>query len=443
MNKKIFIILFFSLLTRIIYLYLDHNLWWDAAVYISMGKYLSTMGAIGLWEPIRPLFWPILLAYGNFIGANIILWGHIFSTFFSLACIYLTYLIANKLFNEKTAVFSSLLLSFTWIFFFFNARLYTEIPAVFFALLAYYCFLKEKPFETGIFTAFSFLTKFPEGVILVIFLLFSFKSFKKIFWILLGFTLTIIPYFAFNYFAYGSSMQILFFAQEFLNYAGIWIFTKPWWWYPIALVQDNILLLFVLPGIVFALYKKRYSLIALAIIPLIYFSQMAHKELRFAILFLPFLCILAAYGYIKTLKEESSFIILTFLIFLLAFQIELAINNDYFTYFEGKEIHGETLITHPLSSVYINNISTMMYYPWFNSSQAEYWKEYIEKNNPKYISLDTCEGGFLCPPDDDICEEKQKELFEAINTTYTLEWSSETFTCTYLIYILTENISLE
>lgn len=434
MDRKIFTVLIISLITRVIYLFLDKNLWWDAAVYLAMGKYIVSFGQLGFWEPIRPLLWPFLLSYAYIININPVLWGNIWSTIFSLGCIYLTYCIAKKLFNKHTALLASILLSFSWTFFFFSARLYTEIPAVFFALCAYYFFLKEKHFETGIFTGLAFLTKFPEGIILIVFLFFSIKSIKKLFWILLGCTLITLPYFAFNYFAYGSPINILIFAQEFLKYAGIWIFEKPWYWYPLAIIKENFLFLFVIPGILFALYKKKYSLLALAMIPLLYFSHMPHKELRFAILFLPFLAILAAYGYQKIFKETSSFIMIVLLLFIVSAYVEVPDTNPYFTYFQGKDIQGEVLVAHPLSGYYVQGNVSLLYYPWFNSSRAEYWLIYIQENSPEYISLDTCEGGFLCPPNDTSCPEKQQALREYINSTYSLEWQRINPYCEYSIY---------
>lgn len=433
MDKKISLVLLFSFFGRVIYLFLDKNIWWDTAVYLAMGKHIASLGTLGFWEPIRPLLWPFLLSYAFVFNINPLLWGHILSTFFSLGCIYLTYEIAKKLFNERTALLASILLSFTWIFFFFNARLYTEIPAVFFALGAYYYFLKGKSFEAGLMSGLAFLTKFPEGLILAILGIFYLKSLKKFSFLFLGFILITLPYFSFNYFIYGSPFAILIFAQEFLAYAGIWIFQQPWWWYPLELVKQNILFLFAIPGIIFALQKKRYVLLLITLGFLIYLSQMAHKELRFAILFLPFLCILSAYGYQRIFKESFSFIVIVLLLFSLHFMIEEPITNPYFTFFQDKDIEGEILVTHPLTGYYAEK-ATLMYYPWFNSSQAEYWKEYIEKNNPEYIALDSCEGGFLCPPNDTLCVEKKQKLLTAIQQRYTPILNESRGTCLYTIY---------
>lgn len=442
MDKKIFTVLLVSAVSRVLYLFLDKNIWWDAAVYLAMGKHIASLGHFGFWEPIRPLVWPFLLSYAFVFEVNPLVWGYILSTLFSLGCMYLTYEIAKKLFNERTALLASILLSFTWIFFFFNARLYTEIPAVFFALAAYYFFLKDKACETGIMAGLAFLTKFPEGLILPILALFYLKSLKKLSLLFLGFILITIPYFMFNYFTYGSPIAVLFFAQEFLAYAGIWIFQQPWWWYPLELIKHNFLFLFAIPGVIFALQKKRYTLILITIGFLIYLSQMAHKELRFAILFIPFLCILSAYGYQRIFKESLSFITIVLLLFSLHFIIEEPINNEYFTFFQEKDTDGEILVAHPLTGYYAEK-ATAMYYPWFNSSQADYWKFYIEEKSPEYIALDSCEGGFLCPPEDSTCEEKKKELLKEIEESYTAVFNETRGSCVYKIYQTSFSFSFE
>jgi len=128
MDRKIFTVLVLSLVARVFYFIQSHELWWDAAVYLSMGKYISSLGAVGFWEPIRPLLWPFVLSYAQFFTIDPVLWGHIWTTAFSLGIIYFTYRIALHLFDQRIALMSSILLSFTWVFLFFNVRLYTEIP---------------------------------------------------------------------------------------------------------------------------------------------------------------------------------------------------------------------------------------------------------------------------------------------------------------------------
>jgi len=433
MNKKIFLVLIFSLIARIIYFVYDQTIWWDAAVYLSMGKFIFSSGALGFWEPIRPLLWPFILGYGWWIGINPIIWGHIFSTLFSLGIIYLVYLIGKKLYNEEIGILSSVLISFTWIFFFFNARLYTEIPAVFFMLLAVYCFLEEKNLLSGFFLGLAVMSKFPAGLLLIILLIFSWKKIKNILELIIGSLVIIGPYLAFNYFYYGEPFSIILFAQEFLKYAGIWIFSQPWWYYLWEILKQNVLYVFAVFGVYFAIKKKEYLLTTIFVAFLIYFSIMAHKEIRFAIMFLPFIAIIAAVGFMKILRNKESLIIITLLIFIISFNVPLQVENEYFDYFENKELNGELLIVHPLVG-YNAEKATLMYYPWFNSTMADYWLEYLETKNVEYVALDNCEGGFLCNPSDLDCEKKKEEIYSYLKENFIQSINKQSGKCEYVIY---------
>ncbi|MBS3162927.1 glycosyltransferase family 39 protein [Candidatus Woesearchaeota archaeon] len=436
MNKKIFLVLMFSLIARIIYFVYDQIIWWDAAVYLSMGKFIFSSGALGFWEPIRPLLWPFILGYGWWIGVNPIIWGHIFSTLFSLSGIYLVYLIGKKLYSEDIGILSSVLISFTWIFFFFNARLYTEIPAVFFMLLAVYCFLEEKNLLSGFFLELAVMSKFPAGLLLIILLIFSWKNIKNILELIAGFLVIVVPYLAFNYLYYGDAFSTILFAQEFLRYAGIWIFSQPWWYYFWEILKQNVLYVFAGFGVYFAFKKKEYLLTTICVAFLVYFSIMAHKEIRFAIMFLPFLAIIAAVGFMRILRNKESLVIITLLIFIISFSVPAIVENGYFNYFEDKELSGELLVVHPLVG-YNAEKATLMYYPWFNSTMADYWLEYIEDNDVEYVALDNCEGGFLCDPLDLECENKKEKIYSYLENNYEEVLYSQSGYCEYIIYKIT------
>jgi hypothetical protein len=434
MDRKIFWLLVISLITRVFYLFFEHAIWWDAAVYLSMGKYLFTSGALGFWEPIRPLLWPFLLGYGHYFGINQVILGHILSTFFSLGVIYMTYVVGSKVFNKNVGFLSAALISFTWIFFFFNVRLYTEIPSVFFALVAVYYFLKGKYIETGLFCGLAFLTKFPQGIIFVILIVATSTYLNRAFSVFVGFGMITLPYFIFNQILYGSPFAILLFASEFVKHAGIWIFQEPWYYYLLSVVQHNILFLLVIPGIFFAIKKKKYLIIVLSMVFLLYFSITAHKELRFAIVFLPYLAILASYGYTKLFKNKGLFFLILLIFFVAQFEVISVETNPYFSFFDGKEVNGEVLITHPLSGYYVGSDATLMYFPWFNKELGDHWLNHITKNKPEYVSIDTCEGGFICNPNELECENKRNEIIDLLETNYETIYSGGSGRCRYLIF---------
>jgi 4-amino-4-deoxy-L-arabinose transferase-like glycosyltransferase len=433
MDKKIFTILFVSLFSRVFYTLFTHPLWWDGAVYLSMGKYLFSLGSIGFWEPIRPLAWVTMLGFGWFVGLDPIIWGYFLTTIFSLGIIYLTYLIGKELFNEQVGLYSSILISFTWIFFFFNVRLYTEIPSVFFGLVGLYFLIKRRDFISGIFLGLAFLTKFPQGLLLVGFMILLFPSFKRMFYLLLGFILITIPYFTFNFILYGSPIEVILFASEFVRNAGIWIFQESWYYYFVELFKENFLFVFAIVGICLLLKRRKYVLVVLFSLFFAYFSYFPHKELRFAILFLPYLAILASYGYYKLINHKVLFISLVLLLFLFHFHFEEPVYNDYFTILDGVE--EVVLITHPQVGYGLDTVPELVYFPWFNTSQSLYWLEYIQSSSPKYVSLDTCEGGFICPPGELACEMNQAKIIGYLENNYERIFYSDRDRCEYLVYI--------
>ena len=100
-NKSILLILLLALLTRILLFFSYHQIWWGSSVYIGMGKYIFSLGKQGLWEPIRPIIWPIILGYFWKLKLNPIFFGRLLIIIMSLVIIYLTFYITKKLYNSK------------------------------------------------------------------------------------------------------------------------------------------------------------------------------------------------------------------------------------------------------------------------------------------------------------------------------------------------------
>ena len=140
--KPIIIILIIAFLARLIFLFDYHQIWWDSAVYIGMGKCIFSLGQQGLWEPLRPVLWPFVLGFLWKIKLDPIIFGRLLNVFLSLGIIYLTYFISKDIFDEKAALISSIIISFSSIFFFSTFRLYTEIPTIFLVLLSFYFLLR-------------------------------------------------------------------------------------------------------------------------------------------------------------------------------------------------------------------------------------------------------------------------------------------------------------
>jgi len=87
-NYGIIILTGIFLLIRIFFLATRYHLpGWDESVYIGMGKYIYSHGAIGLWESIRPINLPLITGAFWAAGLNPILFGEITIMLFASATI--------------------------------------------------------------------------------------------------------------------------------------------------------------------------------------------------------------------------------------------------------------------------------------------------------------------------------------------------------------------
>lgn len=415
MKKGIIAILTVSLILRLFLLFQNHAVWWDASIYLGMGKALFSNYHIGIWEPLRPILWPLALGFLWKVGLDPIFFGNILQIILSLGIIYLTYLIARHHRNENEALIAAAIIAFTPVFLEFNFRLYTEIPSVFLGLLAIYLLRKEKYASSGFLTGLSFLTKFPSGIVIIIQTLFT--EFKRIKYLIFGFLTAIIPYFIYNYFKYNDAFLPIKEGKYIIQYAGIWLFQQSWDFYLKEFLRQNFFYIFAIIGI-FLIFKKRTAIIPLTGIALLaYFSLEPHKEPRFMILFLPYFAIMAAYGISKIKIKNIALIVaivsLAFLVLNLQSELPFSKAETEFNNFGFNDtINGEVLTSTPMIKLADKTKVTPIYYMVFDANLSNQWNEYIEKNyeNISYIFIDTCIGGTICPPWDKNCNEARDSL---------------------------------
>ena len=86
------------------------------------------------------------------------------------------------------------------------------------------------------------------------------------------------------------------------------MFLQPFYYYFINLPKENAFLAFFLFGLLFVFMKKRFNRQAffLAIVSLTFllaFSMAPHKEMRIALVFFPYISILASFGIIHLLQK--------------------------------------------------------------------------------------------------------------------------------------------
>ncbi len=435
-NKKlIWIIILAFLVVKLSQLMFFHQVLWDEAVYIGMGKYLASGGAVGIWEPFRPIVFPAILGTFWLLKLPIIFFGELFQIVVCTILIFLTYLIGEKLFSRNVGIISSLLLGSFPIFFEYSSKLFVGTISTMFVMLSFYLYTFKKHTFAGFFSGFSFLTRFPQGLFLVVLGIDKWIDFlikKRLIQIynglkiLLGFLIASIPYFIFNWFTYGAIFFPLKMASRHANNPfeaaqGSIIYQHGF--YIIELFKQNWLVPFFIIGLYFAFKKKNRLLLLTLGIYLLYFSIIINKQLRFAISFLPIICILIAYGIVKTYKIMKSkltkgiFILLIIFLLIPSLQLDLKyvewrtapkmpIVEEYHKYFTDKEVNGVILTSDPVPVAYADK-------------KFEYFYDTVEQGlNTMHNLLPNVE--FIVfrqtsyPCDNLKCEQDRIELFRLI-----------------------------
>ncbi len=450
-HKWIIIILAIFLFFKIITLQFYNSIWWDSSVYVGMAKYIYSSGSAGLWENSRPLVWPIILGFFWKLGLNIIFYGRLMEILFASMCIFLTYLIGTELYGKKSALLASAFLSVSSIFFFFSGIMLTEIVSTFFALAGVYYLIREKYFISGIFLGIAFMTRFLQMFVFFAafaLVLYNKKRIKHIMSLSLGFLVPAAPYLVFNQVYYGNAifptLQQLFLSQNsgWQNYHSLS-------YYFIGLFRENFLYLLALPGAVFALRNHKNNSKSIPVIFLaifIFFNSIRQKELRFLIILLPYMHLLAAYfifciaeKYGNALKE----IIVALVILSAAFSAfnlvnmyrnELGKTNPYANLqdkYSSINPAGEIWVSNPIISVKKDDkIGEMMYYPVFDRQKASELAK--ESKNADFIFMDSCD--LACGPGDYTCENDKLELIKNFRKVLNIAYSSKTKECEQYIF---------
>jgi len=469
MSKKhpyiILIILLLALISRLIFVFTVEETLWDSGVYIGMGKYIYSGGEAGLFEHIRPLFVPFVLGGIWKLGFDPVLFGRLFEILLMLGIIWLTCQLANHWFNEKTGVIAAALLAFSPIFYYLSFHQYTEIPAVFFSLLALYLYTKNRPILTGITVALAFYSKFPAGIFIIVLglMYFSNKQYKQSIKTGVTFGLCLLPYVIWNVIAYGNPFATLIAASNTMKLAlGCNVLrAQPWWQYFYWLIfSETKIHLFSIIGL-FSLakqWKKKHILLATSIIlPLLYFIQLPCRDYRYITLFLPFVIILTGLGLActydlitKKLKNKTKnklFIVMLFVIlFLTAYTSYLFFikNNQtvnpaekgYYEYAEQNNITGGIWIANPIIAVHTNAKLEKIYYPIYKAELSLSFYNYIAQNqqNIGAVFLDNCGGGMICPPNDAVCEQQTQRILSSLNDKFERVHDATHGRCWYRIW---------
>ena len=454
-NECLFLSLIIILFLSLSSFFAGSPLWWDSAVYISMGKYIFSLGNIGLWEPARPLFLPFVLGMIWRSGSDIIIFGKVIALASSAASIVVLYLIARKIADKRSALIFSLLFSISLPIVVYGSKLMTDIPSMLFSVLSLYFIIRKENYPiSGLFLGLAVLTKFTHLIFVAIILIFIIirkaSIIRRASRFLLGLSIAIVPFLIFNLIAYKNPLHTFIQANILISsVAGN--YTCP----SSALFYLKDILLAAPAILLFALFSLRdpetkIKLILLSlVVPFAYLSLAVNcKDIRYSFLFLPCFYILAAKGYSNLKKKRNMKALLLILVIaqiLLSFSVvaygyQKLQNNlhpyheEFYSYLSEKEIKGHVWSSTPFVAAYNDvKIDEKVYYPVFDSRKIRYLGQNLD-SDVQYILINSCDIPCIIDDKDKSCPMDKKNLLEKIRQRYDILYKKAVDNCTLTIY---------
>jgi hypothetical protein len=456
------IVIAIFLLVRLKITFQFYSLLFDGSIYIGQAKYLYSFGAIGYFEPLRPIVVPLLLGIGWITGLDIVAWGKFVEILLSSGAILLTYIIGSRLHNRIAGTLSAALLGITPVFFLYSDKILTGIPSAFFALLSFYFFMNKKYWLTGLFAAVAFMTRFPQGIVLIAYLLvFSimFLQAKKRKIVCLDFVRFIVPYSvvvlsflifnAIKYRAADTVIEAMFWpfvhGSTTIATSGLWLYSGTLGYYFVQLIKQNYLLIFSLVFIYFFIAEKKYLklnfnfLLIVPVLFLAYFTYLQHKEVRFALVFLAYIAVMSGiaiakiYEYVANKKRLLIlfFAVLLILIYLLKLpkpsmqEFVSPMAEDVCFFVKEYNYKGPVMLTTPYPLHCLDNRIELNLFsiPLLLNTT---------RDNPDWLLI-FAPGTFPCQENDTICNEQKTSALNKFRNNYQqLYLSNET---AYPIYV--------
>ncbi len=454
---------------------------WDGVVYVGMGKYLFSHGAIGTWEALRPIGLPIVVGLFWKIGIDPYTAGTMVVFLGSIGLLIATYFFAERL-RPRSGAIAATLLAATGIFFSGSAAPVTDVLSPFFGVWGLFLLFKANRnwqyFIAGIVMALSFMFRFPNGLVLVVAMIAIVikilyeptilkigKAKQKVgerivtaiehaFAVGGGFFLIVIPYLVSIYIVYDNAFLPFIQGTAVIKlYPSL--YQKGPWFYPLELLKANPLFAFALLPIVLFWKRSQRTLgifIATTAVVVIsaYFTYEVHKEARYALSFLPYLAMLAAVGIAYTLDYFKLSQVLFFGLLLIA---GFMVNAHFLAYSsdspDGKTMyefnsylgtvpqdHVRMIATAPTPIAYSNAFLVRNLYSDWNDA---YWAYNNLKTDADYILLNSCNLEAGCA-DDSRCKDDKQVLLDALKQHDEQVFSATTQTqCELSIYKLAHN----
>ena len=320
--KRIFIFtLAAALLMRVWLIFQPALEWWDASIYIGIGKFVYTHGRIGVFEVLRPYLWPLI--QGGFwrLGLDPNFCGKILEIIFSAGVFCLVYLIGESM-KKYAGAFAALILAAMPVFFSFAAIPITDIPSVFWSLLAVWFALNKRWFWSGLMVSIAFTFRFPHALTFAPIICFLFveacetkawrEFMKRAGLLILGTSVLIVPFLIYSKIFYGDALLPIKTASSVASIPNEQD-TGDYFFYAKELLRQNWFIIFGYLVLIATPFWKRLKFhratILLSFCLVIvgaYFSQNHHREVRYAIAFLPYAVLLAGYAIAYSAEKKPS-----------------------------------------------------------------------------------------------------------------------------------------
>jgi 4-amino-4-deoxy-L-arabinose transferase-like glycosyltransferase len=380
----------------------------------------------------------------------------------------LAYVLSERA-KKGTGAIAMALLAGCGIFLLYSAVPLTDIPSAFFALWAlYFVYIGtnwKQYLLAGLMVAVAFMFRFPQGLMLVVIailiVLQVFQSKGKLdkkleimvergLLVLAGFFIIVLPYLFANVHFYGNAfLPFIEGTNSIKGYASLYDLGF-WYYFKQVFQQDPLFILTLLP--IALLWKKTYrnkTIVTLSIALLIfaaYFIYQPHKEIRYALAFLPYVAILSAVaiGYVlewTNMPQLLFFGLFVIVGFMLAASTLVHVPYDpnaatfsafdnYFDDMPGARIMSATPYTFANSDVLLTH---NLYGDWDDA----YYDYNTFRSTNDYIALDSCNLEIGCA-DDTACKDDKPLLLAVLNKNDTKVFSAVTpvSQCTLLIYKL-------
>ena len=146
----------------------EQPIWWDEADYLADAK--NRAGSPGEWEVTAKhnSLYPYLTAFFFMLKFSEPATKFFLQVIPSILSVLLVFIIANKMYNKKTALISSFILSVFWVHLFNTMRFHIGIPALFTGLLAIYVFWTGYERKEKIFGKIPYKWAIPLTVFFVV-----------------------------------------------------------------------------------------------------------------------------------------------------------------------------------------------------------------------------------------------------------------------------------